>query len=73
MNDTKANAKPTHVPTGGGRVLHPIDPILQGWESSTEAPPLVAYEPGSWGPAEADSLLARSEHHWRFGRSDHEE
>ena len=40
-----------------------IDPILQGWNSPT-APPLVSYTRGSWGPKEADRLLAREGHRW---------
>ncbi len=34
-----------------------IDPILDSWESP-EAQPLFFYQSGSWGPAEADQLLA---------------
>jgi glucose-6-phosphate 1-dehydrogenase len=41
-----------------------IDSILQGWESDA-APPLVGYDPGSWGPAEADELLQRNGRRWR--------
>lgn len=41
-----------------------IDPILQGWDSP-EAPPLAIYQSGSWGPPEADELLAREGHIWR--------
>jgi glucose-6-phosphate 1-dehydrogenase len=37
-----------------------IDPIITAWEQ-TDAPPLASYEPGSWGPAEADDLLAKDE------------
>jgi hypothetical protein len=33
-----------------------IDAVLEAWQSE-DAPPLVSYEPGSWGPAEADELL----------------
>jgi glucose-6-phosphate 1-dehydrogenase len=40
-----------------------IDPILQTWEAH-HTPPLALYKPGSWGPAEADSLLARDGRHW---------
>jgi glucose-6-phosphate 1-dehydrogenase len=40
-----------------------IDPILQTWGSS-EKPPLAFYEPGTWGPAEADELLARDHRKW---------
>jgi glucose-6-phosphate 1-dehydrogenase len=43
-----------------------IDPILKGWESAA-APPVASYERGSWGPAEADGLLARDQHYWRLG------
>jgi hypothetical protein len=43
-----------------------IDPVLQGWKTP-EAPPLVTYPRGSWGPAEADALLARDGRHWRLG------
>jgi glucose-6-phosphate 1-dehydrogenase len=37
-----------------------IDPISAGWEQS-DTPPLAFYEPGSWGPAEADELLAEDD------------
>jgi glucose-6-phosphate 1-dehydrogenase len=43
-----------------------IDPILAGWEQP-DAPPLVFYEPGSWGPAEADELLAQDGRAWHYG------
>lgn len=43
-----------------------IDPVIQGWESKDkDAPPLVTYPVGSWGPKEADELLARDEHEWQ--------
>jgi glucose-6-phosphate 1-dehydrogenase len=42
-----------------------IDPILKAWE--TEKQPLLVYEPGSWGPAKADELLARDGHSWTSG------
>ena len=47
-----------------------IDPILQAWE--TQKQPLASYEPGSWGPAEADALLAKDQRKWstRDGRKD---
>jgi glucose-6-phosphate 1-dehydrogenase len=47
-----------------------IDSVLQAWQSS-DAPPLTAYTPGSWGPAAADELLGRSGRHWRHGCADH--
>jgi glucose-6-phosphate 1-dehydrogenase len=39
-----------------------IDPILAEWESQKQAPAL--YDPGSWGPAEADELLRRDGRSW---------
>ena len=40
-----------------------IDPILQAWETD-QTPPLAVYEPGSWGPADADAMLARDGRKW---------
>ncbi len=45
-----------------------IDPILQAWEQS-DTPSLVFYPRGSWGPPEAEALLAREGHIWRLGCS----
>jgi glucose-6-phosphate 1-dehydrogenase len=45
-----------------------IEPIIEGWQSP-EAPPLHSYPIGSWGPREANVLLAREEHHWLRGCS----
>ena len=39
-----------------------IDPILRVWESQKQ--PLAFYEPGTWGPKEADELLARDGRSW---------
>jgi glucose-6-phosphate 1-dehydrogenase len=47
-----------------------IDPILAGWERP-DAPPLVFYEPGSWGPAEADDFLAQDGRAWHYGCGKH--
>jgi glucose-6-phosphate 1-dehydrogenase len=41
-----------------------IDPILQAWGSPSGKPSLTFYEAGSWGPAEADELLARENRRW---------
>jgi glucose-6-phosphate 1-dehydrogenase len=49
-----------------------IDPILQGWETQN-TPPLVIYPAGSWGPGEADEMLARAGHRWRQGCTDSDE
>ena len=48
-----------------------IDPIIQNW-ASPEAPPLRVYEPGSWGPVEADEFLARDGNVWRLGCGMHD-
>lgn len=47
-----------------------IDPLIEGWETD-QAPDLITYEPGKWGPAEADELLARAGHHWWLGCREH--
>jgi glucose-6-phosphate 1-dehydrogenase len=39
------------------------DPLLQAWEDYDV--PLARYEAGTWGPAEADALLARDGRRWR--------
>jgi len=41
-----------------------VDQIIHGWENSDDAPALVSYQPGSWGPQAADDLLSRSGHQW---------
>ena len=43
-----------------------MDPVIYGWESDPEVPPLVLYEPGSWGPKEADELLGLDGRIWRL-------
>jgi glucose-6-phosphate 1-dehydrogenase len=40
-----------------------IDPILEEW-ATAKKPPLASYEPGSWGPADADLLLAADGRRW---------
>lgn len=40
-----------------------IDPIIEGWQEFGTSP--EAYESGSWGPREADFLLARDDRTWR--------
>lgn len=39
-----------------------IDPIIQAWEAGNK--PIAFYEPGSWGPKEADELLAGDGRSW---------
>ena len=43
-----------------------IDPIISGWETSPKALPIVTYDPGTWGPVEADSLLELDGRSWRL-------
>jgi glucose-6-phosphate 1-dehydrogenase len=40
-----------------------IDPIIEAWEMH-QTPPLAVYEPGSWGPREADILLSKDGRNW---------
>jgi len=49
-----------------------IDPILNGWKTQN-TPPLVIYPVGSWGPEEANQLLARDGYSWRQGCMDDDE
>ncbi len=46
-----------------------IDPIIRGWEQKN-TPELLSYPPGSWGPPEAEDLLARDGRRWRLGCQD---
>jgi glucose-6-phosphate 1-dehydrogenase len=39
-----------------------IDPIINAWDAGKE--PLAFYKPGTWGPEEADELLARDGRSW---------
>jgi glucose-6-phosphate 1-dehydrogenase len=43
-----------------------VDKIHLGWELDT-APPLSIYEPGSWGPPEADALIDHDGYSWSLG------
>jgi hypothetical protein len=47
-----------------------IDPVLQLRENSGQAA-LESYEPGSWGPASADALLAQGERAWLLNCGEH--
>jgi glucose-6-phosphate 1-dehydrogenase len=49
-----------------------VDPILKGWEDQNK-PPLIIYPQGSWGPGEADQLLARDGRQWRTGCGDEQD
>jgi len=41
-----------------------IDPLVQAWEDP-KGPALAIYEQGSWGPKEADAMLALTCHKWQ--------
>ena len=40
-----------------------VEPILHAWQSPNFRVPL--YEPGTWGPPEAEKMLERQGRHWR--------
>ncbi len=42
-----------------------IDCIEHAWHKSSDPPPMAEYPAGSWGPKEADDLLARDGRYWR--------
>lgn len=42
-----------------------VDPLIQSI-TAPGAPPVVYYEPGSWGPVESEALLAKNGHVWRM-------
>ncbi|MCL7453396.1 MAG: glucose-6-phosphate dehydrogenase [Anaerolineae bacterium] len=49
-----------------------IDPVRERWASAgDDVPPLLFYEPGSWGPAEADDLLDEEMRSWILGCGEH--
>jgi glucose-6-phosphate 1-dehydrogenase len=41
-----------------------VEPILEDWKTNTRAH-LPTYEPGTWGPSEADLLIERDGREWR--------
>ncbi|MEA2611837.1 MAG: glucose-6-phosphate 1-dehydrogenase [Chloroflexota bacterium] len=41
-----------------------VDPIVDAWATSP-APDFPNYDAGTWGPADADELIARDGRHWR--------
>ena len=42
-----------------------IDAIQSAWHDHEQSPVMAEYPAGSWGPPEADQLLAERGHHWR--------
>jgi glucose-6-phosphate 1-dehydrogenase len=41
-----------------------VQPILDAW-ADPDAPPLAAYEAGTWGPPQADAMIERDGRAWR--------
>jgi glucose-6-phosphate 1-dehydrogenase len=41
-----------------------VQPILDTWMKDSSSP-IATYEPGTWGPAEADLLMERDGREWR--------
>jgi glucose-6-phosphate 1-dehydrogenase len=39
-----------------------IDPIIEAWSANKKQ--IATYEKGTWGPTEADELLARDQRKW---------
>ncbi len=44
-----------------------MDPVIRGFMSQLEKLPCPRYEPGTWGPVEADELLRRDGRRWLHG------
>jgi len=49
-----------------------IDPLIQSWEDA-ETDDLATYEQGTWGPEEADLLIARDGRCWHMNCGMHED
>jgi glucose-6-phosphate 1-dehydrogenase len=47
-----------------------IDSIRSSW-NGPQSPPLLTYPRSSWGPEEAEALLARNGHRWILGCGPH--
>jgi len=47
-----------------------IDAIHAGWNSA-QAPPMLSYKAGSWGPEAADAMLARDGRSWAYNYDRH--
>ncbi len=41
-----------------------VDPLIEAW-AAPDGPAIAGYPPTSWGPTDADALLARFGHAWR--------
>lgn len=49
-----------------------IDPLIRSWEDQ-DSEDLTAYDPGTWGPPEADELLTRDGRSWHLNCGMHED
>jgi glucose-6-phosphate 1-dehydrogenase len=49
-----------------------MDPVLRAWEAA-ESPQMTYYNPGSWGPEEADHFLIQDGYAWLQGCGGHED
>lgn len=58
MGDASLFTRADEVETAWGIV----DPIIKAWDANKER--LAFYEPGTWGPKEADELLAKDGRSW---------
>lgn len=47
-----------------------IDPVMDGWKREG-VPALATYEPGTWGPAEADAFMQAHGRRWSDGCAEH--
>jgi len=50
-----------------GRSWRIVDPIIEYWGASSE--PIPLYQAGTWGPREANELIALDARRWRHSRS----
>ncbi len=48
-----------------------IDPVLYTWENN-DIPALTSYDPGEWGPSEADDLLGQHGRSWTLYCDEHD-
>ena len=48
-----------------------IDPEAILYRYYDKGSPLAVYEPGSWGPLEANALLAKDGRHWMHEEAGH--
>jgi glucose-6-phosphate 1-dehydrogenase len=49
-----------------------MDPIISGLATDPDIPPPYIYEPGSWGPDQADKFLALDGRTWLRGCGEHQ-